>query len=320
MIVSRINCCLLVVAFIMLVHAYKKDSDFLKAERYDGMTKIILRVHDESDVPVACTDVKVLMGMTLRKNAYYITGQTDTNGLFIIEGITTGNEIVITLNKSGYYSSSRKLCYIEMGSEHEVCDGKWQPWGMVENIELRSIVNPLKNYVHANLFIDIPRTNVWIGFDFERQGLLKPYGKGQIADVEVKVDWDMLPPWKSTFCQVSMRFPHGHSGGIWSDSVLESVFPFAYRAVENGLYEIKTLLVVDRTGPSLSTRVPFPENRSMTARVRCCEDEKGRIIQQNFVSIRNIDICPSKYGTSLLSIMYVFNSTPNDTNLEATCR
>ena len=46
------------------------------------------------------------------------------------------------------------------------------------------------------------------------------------------------------------------------------------------------------------------------------KDENGTIKSANYGSIRRFEIGPSRRGVALLRLSYVFNPTPNDTNLE----
>ena len=81
------------------------DSDFQRAHLNGARARIELTVHDECGAPVSGASVHVLMGMNYRLNSYDIDGKTDTNGVFVIEGKTTGNEIEIKVTKDGWYRS-----------------------------------------------------------------------------------------------------------------------------------------------------------------------------------------------------------------------
>ena len=77
---------------------------------------------------VSNANVKVLMGMNFRENAYFVNGITGAKGQFVIEGKTTGNEIEISVTKDGYYNASKKLCLIKMGSEYAMLSGNHGAW------------------------------------------------------------------------------------------------------------------------------------------------------------------------------------------------
>ena len=128
---------------VMSVFAHKKDPEYLKARRNGGDLRMIVSAVDDRGNAVTNASVKVLMGMNFREKAYYVTGLTDTNGQFIVEGKTTGNEVEIEIMKGGYYRGHDKLCLIAMGKEFEVTNGRWQPWGMEVNIPMRLVINPV---------------------------------------------------------------------------------------------------------------------------------------------------------------------------------
>ena len=111
--------------------------EFMQAMTKGAKARIALKVVDDDGVSVPSVKVRVQMGMNFAVRSYWIDGETDKNGVFLVEGMTTGNKIIIGLSRDGYYDSSRELHFIRMGSEHEVKDGKWQPWGKEERIVLR---------------------------------------------------------------------------------------------------------------------------------------------------------------------------------------
>jgi len=120
-------------AILIGTFTYGRDvsPDFERAHIRGAKTRIVLKAVDDVGNPVAGASIHVLMGMNYRLKSYDIDGVTDTNDVFVVEGKTTGNEIEITAKKDGYYRPSKKrLCFIAMGNEYEVKDGKWQPWGM----------------------------------------------------------------------------------------------------------------------------------------------------------------------------------------------
>lgn len=152
------------------------DSDFQRAHLNGAKARIELTVHDECGAPVSGASVHVLMGMNYRLNSYDIDGKTDTNGVFVIEGKTTGNEIEIKVTKDGWYRSQKKLCFIAMGHEHAVKNGKWQPWGMKVDLPLRRMGKLSKVLVFASPARAIPSTNRWVGVDLERGSPRVPIG------------------------------------------------------------------------------------------------------------------------------------------------
>ena len=148
------------------VFALKKDPVYRDARKNGAMARMQLHIVDDLGCNVSNAAVSVFMGMNFRPQGYYLNGMTDANGKYVAEGKTCGDEIEIDVVKQGHYPSSKRLCYAVMGSEHEVKNGKWQPFGKEETIVLRRMVNPV-NLIVFDKVIDVVRTNAWLGFDME---------------------------------------------------------------------------------------------------------------------------------------------------------
>lgn len=165
--------------------------------------------------------------------------------------------------------------------------------------------------------MDVPATNEWIGLDLEKKDFVKPYGKGEISDFEIKVEWDGLPAWKSQYCSLDLRFAGTHSGGYYENNVMESEFPYPYRADLDNAFLERVVHIIDRAGISNKTNIPFPKDKSLVIRSRVVVDENEHIINAYYGCIRKLGIGPSRRGKALLVLSYVFNQISNDTNLEA---
>ena len=96
-------------------YAIKKDPSYRDARKNGAMAKMELRITNDMGVPIPNASVHVLMGMNFRERSYDIDGKSDMNGLFVVEGNTTGNEIIIEVTKDRYYKSSQKISFITMG-------------------------------------------------------------------------------------------------------------------------------------------------------------------------------------------------------------
>ena len=296
--------------------ALKKDPAYRDARRFGALARMKIHVVDNQGLGVPEADVKVFMGMNFRPKGYSIAGRTDATGVFTVEGKTCGDEINIDVVKTGYYSSMKKMCFAEMGAEHEVRDGKWQPFEDNVIVTLRRIENPIGLVVHDKL-IDVAQTNVWLGFDMEKKDFVKPAGNGHKTDFEVMVEWDGLPAWESKMCSAEIRFLEEKTGGYYVENVSESVFPYSYEAQSNSPYSERHIRIVDRNGDPHTTKILFAKNASFVTRTRGVVDEHGKIKSANYGSIRRIEIGPSRRGVALLRLSYIFNPTPNDTNLES---
>ena len=295
--------------------ALRKDPAYLDARRYGAMARMQIHIVDDLGRNVPDAEINVFMGMNFRPKGYYLKGVTNTNGIYVAEGKTCGDEVIVDVAKQGYYSSVKKLCFAEMGAEHDVKDGKWQPYDGIENITLRRIVKPI-NLIAFDKLIDVAQTNVWLGFDMEKMDFVKPIGNGNNVDFEIKAEWDGLPAWESKSCSAEIRFLGDGTGGCYAKNVPESAFPYIYGAQPDAAYAERLVRIVDREGDPHTTKIPFATDSALVTRTRCVIDENGKIKASNYGSIRRFEIGPSRRGVALLRLTYVFNPTTNDTNLE----
>ena len=217
-------------------YAIKKDPSYRDARKNGAMAKMELRITNDMGVPIPNASVHVLMGMNFRERSYDIDGKSDTNGLFVVEGNTTGNEIIIEVTKDRYYKSSQKICFITMGREYEVKDGRWQPWGMSVPITLREIRAPVQLVVQKELY-KIPTTNTLVGFDMALKDWVSPNGKGEHADFEVFLTWDGKPLYYTQHTQLDMLFPEKHAGYYVFDNIKGSRFGGPYMADTNSTFQ-----------------------------------------------------------------------------------
>ena len=298
--------------------ALKKNPSYRSARRNGADYRTVLRVVDDGGHAVSDAKVRVLMGMNFIKSSYFIEGTTDTNGLFTISGRTTGNEIVIDVTKDGYYGSRREHCLIAMGAEREVRDGGWQPYGAYERMELRRIRHPTK-LVRDALLCNVPGTNAWYGVDMKACSLVSPHGNGTFADFEVRVQWDGRSPLKSSLCAAEIRFPREMDGGVYAANVVESQFPYVYEAGTNDAYSVKGVSIIERQGriEEDCAEVPFRKDSVLVTRTRSRLGEDGHLLSACYGLIRLFRVSPDWNRNPVVHIAYIFNPTPNDTNLEA---
>lgn len=305
-------CWLLALNFEVL--AYKKDPDFLEAERNGAETCIRLVAKTDEGVPVPNAQVEVLMGMTFRERAYCLNGTTDTNGVFVISGKTTGNEIEIEVQKDGYYKAFKKLSYVRMGHEHEVKDGKWLPWGDTLNIPLREIKSPVSLICH-NAGFDIPNNGEWIGFDMEKQDWVAPAGKGKIEDFSVNLKWDGKQTMYSDLLELRVRFSRDGDGYYYADKTYGSAFSGVYQADTNQCLQTELVCKVEKVdGGWKETGVS--KGKLMVVRSRTTLDRHGTVVDANYSAIRAISIFGGWHGTAEMSVIYQFNPKKNDIWLE----
>lgn len=295
--------------------ALNKDPEYLDARKTGALAKLEIHVVDALGNPVPDAQVSVFWGMNFRVDGHYVEGSADANGVFMSEGKTCGDEIVINVSKQGYYSSTKNLCFAKIGAERDVKGGKWLPFGETESVILQAIVNPA-NLVTMDKLIDVAHTNQWLGFDMQKMDFVRPVGAGKLADWEIMVNWDGLPAWESRHCSVMLRFSPAQNGGNYVGNVAESEFPYPLEAVPNLPFAERDVWIVERDEDIHAGKRPFAKDASLVTRTRCVLDENGEVKTANYGCIRRMKIGPSRRGVALLRLSYVFNPTPNDTNLE----
>ena len=298
----------------MSAFAHKKDPEYLKARRNGGELRMMVFAVDDDGNAVSNAVVNVLMGMNFREKAYFVNGITDSKGLFVIEGKTTGNEIEIVVTKDGFYNASKKLCLIKMGSEYEVRNGKWQPWGMVVELPMRKVVNPVK-LLSLHDGIQVPATNTWIGFDMKKKDWIVSGSGGETPDFEVMVKWDGRPMATLEFAQMDIRFVGKGAGFYLADKTIGSAFTGVYNADTNNTFQTEFTCCARRKNGVFSDS-GVPKGKLMVVRSRCKLDDKGNIIEANYSTIRTLFIEGGWNGKAEAIVNYRFNPTPNDTNLE----
>ena len=298
----------------LYTYAYKKEPNYLHARLNGAPTKIIISAKDDDGNSISNANIKALMGMEYRKDSYYIKGQTDHAGEFILEGITMGNEILITASKDGYYDARKKLCYTKMGEEYEVKDGKWQPWGMEVSLPLREKRNPV-NLVRMHNFVYIPTTNQWFGFGMKEKDWILDGHKGKIADFEAKLIWDGKHVSSSQQTDLFIKFVGEGSGYYSVNWTPGSAFGGVYNAETNRLLQKSFTCMTSKKDGDFS-QIGLPKDKIFVARSRCKYNTNGSIQEANY-SIFRCCITEGNWGGKAGAFFgYDFNPTPNDTNLE----
>lgn len=300
-------------AFIWHCAVASPDGAFFKALKDGADTRLNLRVVDDRGVPVA--DARVQATLASKVSDYSLSGLTDSNGCFAVNGRTTGDYIVVVCKKDGHYDSRISQSFIKMGAEHSVRDGKWQPYGDEIELPIRKMRNP-SPLVHCNETRDVPATNVWMGYDMKARDFTKPYGRGKVPDFEMRVIWDGKRPASSALCRAEIRFQSESSGGYYAKKHLYSKYPYPFSAESNASYEVTMVDVVNRDGDPHTTKKVFGSDVCLVLRSRCEVGDDGCVKSANYGNMMKFAISPSRRGVVTLTIEYVLNPVPNDTNLE----
>lgn len=304
------------ISSVVSAYGYNKDPDYRRARIKGAQARLVLRVADDEGHPVANASVHVLMGMNYRLKSYDIDGVTDTNGVFVVEGKTTGNEIEITVTKGGYYTSEKRMCFIGMGHEYAVKEGKWQPWGMNVGVVLREVRKQAKLLIFASRSLVIPVTNTWIGVDLARNDFVEPYGHGTDEDLSLNLHWDGRDLGSSKFCTAEISFSNAHDGGYFSRVLNDSKFKYV-RCAETNRIDIRSLDL--KWSNELRSHFSDPKTGAeseLVLRLRTCVDDKGRVRSAHYGAIESVYLSPCWQTNPTIRFVHVFNPNPNDANLE----
>ena len=305
---------LLLLVLPCAVFASRLKQEVERAMAYGAEAKICLKVCDDAGSPVANASVRAEFDML--PTPYSAYGKTDTNGVCVVKGKTNGNKVVFSVGKEGYYGSRKEMSYVPMGAEHDVKDGKWQPYGEEMSILLKPIKKPIKLCsvpVKGHKFIDA--ICEWVGYDLEKNDFVKPYGTGVVPDFEVYLDWDRV--YYIADCKragYKIRFSEPWSGYYPIQIEPESDFPTPYNADANATF-LQNAEFYDRYGGK-RLRNTFDKSKCWVIRSRCKIDERGRLIAANYSVVRFLGMSGSRELKAGFCFVGAFNPTPNDTNLE----
>ena len=298
----------------LAVPAKRTDKGYIDAVTKGADTWIELSVVDDDDAPVPDADVRATF--SFHEGFRHEKFHTDRHGMVSVKGKTTGDSVVIIISKKGYYETKLEMSYLRLAENRPVEDGRWQPWGEKRTLRLRRILNPipLNNQL---LELRVPIMGEWVGFDLKKRDWISPLGSGEVADIEINVDWDGLPPFTSKKCKYDFRVLGTHNGGYFNGKILESSCQEAFRPKEGAIFDTKEFSWTYRDGDLDNRNSSIWRTAEFIMRARTILDEKGDVKCANYASIRELSVSPGTRGRgALLEFLYVFNPTANDVNLE----
>ena len=295
------------------------DAEFERAMKKGAQARLEIRVVDDEGAPVSNATVKVLFNMLTPGGGEIVTVTTDTNGVAVAEG-KTNDAIRYRVEKEGYYKSEEGMDMYNMSHRCEVKGGRWQPWGMQKEIVLRPVRNPAAIRMPVNNWRYVKDMYKWIGFDLQKYDFLPPHGKGEFADLELRIDWNGKRFKGYEGIDEHIRFPNKYSGAYYVDRSMQSDFKDVYVADSNAVYQTEFDFyehpVYDKKG--MTTRRDTKElgsSRALVVRSRCKTDDEGNLVSANYFLLSDLQFGGSDKGACLI-YQGVYNPTPNDTNLE----
>ena len=290
--------------------------------------KVTFRVINQDGVPIVGEPARV--GFYPKDTVH---GKTDVNGYFTAEG-RTASDYLFAIGRLKVDEPSPKYyaTYFRKDIAHwkdYPKDGKWKPWNETIEVMVKEKLNPIPMYACSSDFNkSIPKINAWIGYDFEKNDWLTPYGNGIIADIEVKLDAVFYDDgWQQVFAKI--RFPYPLSGAYIMKKDQNSDLKSVYCADSKHVYEqeISFYDVIERpvgvSAREIKKDSPNPKRLSddeyIIFRTRTEIDCTGKLTSARYGKIYG----PIKFYLSQNSMKgyveinrYYFNPNVNDTNLE----
>lgn len=303
-------------------HALFALTTIQEAYHKGAKAKVEFEIVDDVGRPVRDANVNVFFDMADRSKGRRVIVPTDTNGVCIAEGTTKG-VLEIEVSREGYYRSTDSISFINMGHEHEVRNGKWQPWGMVRRITLLPVKNPAAQIAENPDWRWTKEIKKWIGFDLVKYDFVRPFGSGEHSDMEVLFEWDGA--WRQkeyNGMTLHIRFHDKFAGGYYAEKTPGSEYAGIYQADVNGVYKANFTYsewVSSRNKKGYADsyeRHLFDHSKVLVVRSRCTLNEDGTLKTAHYFQLHGIKFSgDSKKGVAL-KFLSIYNPTPNDTNLE----
>ena len=292
--------------------------DFKSALRNGAKVRFVVRVVDDHEIPVAHATVNTSFH---RANERSIPFQelTDSNGLCIVEGITTRSTFGTVL-KAGYYRSTFQFRYGDPNiNDHggsssiiyydsKVKNGRWLPW----NPTIPVVLKPIRDPVHMALAFNevrIPNFDEPLGFDLEKHDWVLPEGNGKITDMIVRFEstGDDVP-----FRKLTLEFPGAMNGAYVRKKDGYSILKSDYHAMTNSVYETRLANDDGTRGPAY---ILLGADDYLVFRIRSKVDHNGKVVSAMYGKIYG----PFDYfvnSRNKMRLISFLNPTDNDTNLE----
>lgn len=308
-----------IVAILVSVSQYclaaTPDLTLYNATTYGAEVRVVLHLIDQDGNPVSgalITGAMLTGGDINDYSAFH--GKTDIHGFFTIEGKCT-DFLRCTIEKDGYYSSEFKYYCYRRDLSPAIVDGKWQPYGQIETVMLKRIINPRPLILNGGLkSFEIPVYGEWIGFDCQLFDFNPPFGKGEEVDFLLRFTLNRASK-KDYHMTMEVSFTnHPHAGAYMALKDKFSDFQSAYYADTNASFASNLVYKYDRSPGERAKYVELDENHYLIFRTRTHTNEIGRLCSAHYGKIFGKWNFVGPKGMNIEQL--VFNPNSNDANLE----
>ena len=301
----------------------KSELAVLKAVNYGAKFDVIIRVIDDGGVPIEGVKCEGWAYINNHKdNGYPHSAVTDSNGVVRISG-KCGRWVSVFLTKDGYYMTNDEIRFKDV-EPSLLGDGRWNPYGETLTMVLKKIKQPVRLVHYApSHAMKAEVSREWHGYDLELRDWMPPYGKGQYADMLVRLDVEAhaSSDFKATMEVSFTNNPHAGAYQLTKDrhSEMKSV----YTADTNAVYKTHFQFLHERHPVIHKKPIVYSEGVSVTDtrldkdsylvfRTRTRVDGKGNLLSAHYGKIYGLwEIYRAMHAHEVY-----FNPTPNDTNLE----
>lgn len=272
--------------------------------------KITIKIVDEEGKPLAGMPVSAAF-----YQAHAAKGESDRNGLFVLEGDANMGEANYFAQKDGYYRSEGQFSFSPVWSPK---GGRFAPWNPTVTMVVRKVVNPVPMYV-KRVEKKIPVENREVGFDLKIGDWVEPHGNGKRPDFRFNI-------------RRRVSASNNYSGQL--DLFFANAFD-GLQKIESGLFPCCEM-VLPRNAPidGYTTNYVYVSSQDpMTGyhgartddpqeyyffRVRSAVDEKGRLKECLYGALATRIRYSGVASSNNLGVHFVYylNPTPNDRNME----
>jgi len=287
----------------------------MKAQRDGAIGSITLKVVDQDGNAVSNANVRGGF-YNHGKSGYGFDKTIGPDGLVELKNRCVG-DLHFSIEKAGYYKTS--FTYWFFKAWHDCAkDGRWLPWNPIIEVVLKQKVNPVAMCVRPNREglnpLVPPSRNEYIGFDLEKGDWVKPHGKGILADLNLKYEYEVGKiPSIHYRGAVFFVFTNKYDGVYVMKKDSFSSFKSVYQAETNAVYRQKIEFVYDRLSGEVKENSKFPVSDYLVLRTRSKTDEYGNLVSANYAKIYG----PVAAGGGGVYMGFYFNPNENDPNLEA---
>ena len=298
----------------VLINAIAHDKSRIIGETRGARAMERFHVVDQCGTPVENANVSGVFwpNSTTPNNYSTIDILTDKSGECVVVG-ETRNRFRYQITKTGYYTTTGCILYLDSTNVPAINNGKWQPYGSIREITLKKIKAPVRMPFLQYETIQAPVLGQWLGFDLEKYKWTPPYGDGIHPDILVRFTLDVKHPRKDFLAAMDICFTNNPYAGMYvlkkdKDSDMKSV----YNANSNAVYTTGQSYVLERRPPRYKKVVQLGEDEYIVYRTRTKIDDKGNLISAHYGKIYG----PWTFYKSMRAEAMYFNPIPNDTNLE----